>query len=176
MYLPVHPLPFRCTVPRLKKTVVSIFPVLYWLPKYSIWDYGMPDLISGISVGIMHLPQGIGGIRHGGMKYYCTLLNIYAHCSTFCPLTDFPISVNGDNCVISSTGMAYALLASLPPVIGLYTSLYPALIYIFFGTSRHISIGKSRVRGIRGGFNPICNITTNCVQVRLLCSVSWWGV
>lgn len=58
LYLSVHPLPSRCTVPRMKKTVVSIFPVLYWLPKYSIWDYGMPDLISGISVGIMHLPQG----------------------------------------------------------------------------------------------------------------------
>ncbi|KAF3856285.1 hypothetical protein F7725_017008 [Dissostichus mawsoni] len=48
----------RCTVPKLKHSVMSSLPVLYWLPKYSVWDYGMPDLISGISVGIMHLPQG----------------------------------------------------------------------------------------------------------------------
>lgn len=53
IYLP------RCTVPKLKKCIVDSLPVLYWLPRYSIWDYGMPDLISGISVGIMHLPQGM---------------------------------------------------------------------------------------------------------------------
>lgn len=39
-------------------------------------------------------------------------------------------------------GLAYCLLASLPPWYGLYTAFFPVIIYFFLGTSRHISVGK----------------------------------
>ncbi|KAL7882681.1 hypothetical protein SRHO_G00003390 [Serrasalmus rhombeus] len=38
-------------------------------------------------------------------------------------------------------GLAFALLARLPPGYGLYTAFFPAMVYFFLGTSRHLSVG-----------------------------------
>lgn len=38
-------------------------------------------------------------------------------------------------------GMAYGLLAGLPPIYGLYAGIMPLFLYAFFGSSRHLSVG-----------------------------------
>ncbi|XP_053200113.1 chloride anion exchanger-like [Scomber japonicus] len=38
-------------------------------------------------------------------------------------------------------GLAYCLLASLPPWYGLFSAFFPVVVYFFLGTSRHISVG-----------------------------------
>lgn len=38
-------------------------------------------------------------------------------------------------------GMAYALIAGLPPIYGLYASLIPLVAYALFGTSRQLAVG-----------------------------------
>ncbi len=42
-------------------------------------------------------------------------------------------------------GMAYAVLAGLPPIYGLYASLVPLLVYPLFGSSRHLAIGITAI-------------------------------
>ncbi|XP_044472184.1 probable sulfate transporter 3.5 [Mangifera indica] len=38
-------------------------------------------------------------------------------------------------------GISYAKLANIPPIIGLYSSFVPPLIYAIFGSSKHIAVG-----------------------------------
>ena len=70
------------------------FPIFEWFPKLSKKSV-QNDLIAGLTVGVMLVPQG----------------------------------------------MAYALLAGLPPVFGLYAALVPQIIYAMMGTSRQLSVG-----------------------------------
>jgi len=82
---------------RIKKEEMNIkqyFPILTWLPKYNA-DFFKGDLVAGLTVGIMLIPQG----------------------------------------------MAYAMLAGMPPIYGLYASIIPLILYAVFGTSRQLAVG-----------------------------------
>uniref|UniRef100_A0A8C6KC53 Solute carrier family 26 member 5 n=1 Tax=Nothobranchius furzeri TaxID=105023 RepID=A0A8C6KC53_NOTFU len=89
----------RCSSEKAKAVAQSFLPILSWLPSYPVKQFLFSDVISGLSTGVVQLPQGL----------------------------------------------AYALLAAVPPVYGLYSSFYPVLLYTFFGTSRHVSIGTFAV-------------------------------
>ncbi len=43
--------------------------------------------------------------------------------------------------ILIPQGMAYAMIAGLPPVYGLYAALFPVIVYAFLGTSRQIAVG-----------------------------------
>ncbi|MEE6502237.1 hypothetical protein FKM82_004450 [Ascaphus truei] len=95
----------RCSRSAAKSLLLQFLPILRWLPQYPVKEWLMGDIISGLSVGILQLPQGL----------------------------------------------AYALLAGVPPVFGLYSSFFPVFVYSFFGKSRHISAGTFAVISIMIG-------------------------
>uniref|UniRef100_A0A673CK21 Solute carrier family 26 member 3 n=1 Tax=Sphaeramia orbicularis TaxID=375764 RepID=A0A673CK21_9TELE len=55
-------------------------------------------------------------------------------------------------------GLAFSLLAELPPSYGLYTAFFPMLTYFFLGTSRHISVGSF----------PVLSLMVGAVVIRLI--------
>ena len=48
--------------------------------------------------------------------------------------------------VVIPKAMAYATIAGLPVQVGLYTTLFPMVIYALLGTSRPLSVSTSCVR------------------------------
>jgi sulfate permease, SulP family len=45
-------------------------------------------------------------------------------------------------------GLAYAMIAGLPPVVGLYAAIIPAVLYAILGTSRDLSVGPTSIAAI----------------------------
>ena len=76
------------------KVISKYIPAVDWIGKYNRANL-KDDLIAGLTVGVMLIPQG----------------------------------------------MAYAMIAGLPPIYGLYASTIPLILYAFLGTSRQLAVG-----------------------------------
>ena len=59
-------------------------------------------------------------------------------------------------------GMAYAMIAGLPEVYGLYAALFPQIIYAFLGTSRQLAVGPVAMDSllVAAGLSVIATVGT----------------
>ena len=63
--------------------------------------------------------------------------------------------------ILIPQGIAYALIAGLPPIYGLYTALIPQIMYAIFGTSRQLATGPIAIDSliIAAGVSAIASVT-----------------
>ncbi|TSX03300.1 Sulfate anion transporter 1 [Bagarius yarrelli] len=57
-----------CSLPKVKRTLTDFFPVVKWLPKYKIKEYVCGDVMSGLIVGIILVPQAIAYCLLAGLE------------------------------------------------------------------------------------------------------------
>lgn len=98
-----------CSKKRIWKVVSTFLPFIKVLRYYKLKDNILIDVLSGITIGVMHIPQAL----------------------------------------------AFGMLTSVKVENGLYTSIWPILLYVIFGTSPHVSMGTSAV---------ICIVTASIVD------------
>ncbi|BFZ04868.1 hypothetical protein BsWGS_07907 [Bradybaena similaris] len=98
-----------CSKKRMWRLLTTYLPIIKFIRYYKFREYAIADIFAGVSVGTIHLPQGL----------------------------------------------AFGLLASAKVENGLFTSLWPPLFYMIFGTSPHVSMGTSAV---------ICLLTASVID------------
>lgn len=75
-------------------------------------------------------------------------------------------------------GMAYAMIAGLPPVYGLYASIFPQIVYALFGTSRQLAVGPVAMDSllVAAGVSTIAVAgTENYIALAILLSLLMGG-
>ncbi|KAK1176155.1 sulfate anion transporter 1-like [Acipenser oxyrinchus oxyrinchus] len=57
-----------CSVQKLKNSFIGFFPVVRWLPKYKLKEHVWGDIMSGLIVGIILVPQAIAYCLLAGLQ------------------------------------------------------------------------------------------------------------
>uniref|UniRef100_A0A8C9XG11 Sulfate transporter n=1 Tax=Sander lucioperca TaxID=283035 RepID=A0A8C9XG11_SANLU len=83
-----------CSGPRVRSTLTGFFPVVRWLPKYKLREYVWGDLMSGVIVGIILVPQAIAYCLLAGVEpIYGLYTSFYANIIYFLMGTSRHVSV-----------------------------------------------------------------------------------
>lgn len=75
-------------------------------------------------------------------------------------------------------GMAYALIAGLPPEYGLYAAVVPLLIYAFMGTSRHLAVGPVALVAllVAAAVSPLAESPEEYIALSILLALMIGGI
>lgn len=83
-----------CSVPRVRSTLTGFFPVVRWLPKYKLREYVWGDVMSGVIIGIILVPQAIAYCLLAGVEpIYGLYTSFYANIIYFLMGTSRHVSV-----------------------------------------------------------------------------------
>ncbi|NXP68100.1 S26A1 protein, partial [Chloropsis cyanopogon] len=83
-----------CTPQKLKNFLMDFFPVLRWLPKYRCKEYIWGDVMSGLVIGIILVPQAIAYSLLAGLKpIYSLYTSFFANIIYFLMGTSRHVSV-----------------------------------------------------------------------------------
>ncbi|XP_019155865.1 PREDICTED: probable sulfate transporter 3.5 isoform X2 [Ipomoea nil] len=75
-----------------------------------------------------------------GFQYFVPILDWLPHYNLNLFMYDVLAGITIASLAIPQ-GISYAKLANIPPIIGLYSSFVPPLIYAVFGSSKHLAVG-----------------------------------
>uniref|UniRef100_A0A8C6ZS00 Solute carrier family 26 member 1 n=1 Tax=Nothoprocta perdicaria TaxID=30464 RepID=A0A8C6ZS00_NOTPE len=83
-----------CTPRKMKNIIMDFFPVLRWLPKYRCKEYIWGDIMSGLVIGIILVPQAIAYSLLAGLKpIYSLYTSFFANIIYFLMGTSRHVSV-----------------------------------------------------------------------------------
>ena len=101
----------------------SLFPIIHWLPKYKPKSDLLPDFIAGITISILHIPQGIAYSLLAGLE---AVNGLYV---SFFPVIIYTLMGTSRHISIGSFAVASLMLSNIATKIGSvahHTSIFNA--------------------------------------------------